>query len=75
MAAAMRLSEIMLEHDRAVTRKELAQERAAARQGDPQEPVQPGETEQRPMSREDAEKAAREFLERSKRKETPTNVQ
>jgi hypothetical protein len=74
LQAAMRLSDILLEHDRTINRKELAQERAAARQGEPQEPAEP-EQEHHPLSPEQAEREAIAFLERSKRKEPNTDVQ
>lgn len=63
MQAALRLSEILLEHDRAVNRKEIAQERAAVRLAEAQsQPVEPDPLEQPARTQADALHEAQEFL-------------
>lgn len=68
--AALRLSEILLEHDRAELRKELARERASGRSGEPPEPSEPTQAEPRQLTPAEAEQEARAFLERLRQKET-----
>jgi hypothetical protein len=65
MQAALRLSEIMLQHDEAINRRERAKEKERAAARLPDAPAEP-EEEHSPLSSADALQRAQEFLKRSR---------
>jgi hypothetical protein len=72
LQAALRLSEILLEHDRSEARKEIARERMAARQAEassvPETPMQTSSAPQ--LTQEQALKEAKAFLARTNKGES-----
>ena len=74
MQAALKLADILLEHDRAQARRELAELRSAARsaEAEPTATAPTPETEQ-PVSPADALREAQAFLERTRQKEAAVN--
>jgi hypothetical protein len=73
LQAATVLLEVYRRHDETERRKEVLKQRA----GGPGEPVEPEASERlpaQPQTREEAERAAREFLDRIKQRESATHV-
>lgn len=75
MAAAMRLTDVYLAHVATQERRELAKIKAATVKAEPIAPAATEPANTRPQSPEDAEKAAREFLDRLHKEEMTTNEQ
>lgn len=75
LAAVLRASEILLEHQRGEERAAIAIERAQARKAEAEAPTTAEPGEQPPVSREDALRDAEAFLARIREKESANAAQ